>query len=153
MDYVKGVDRNQSIMTSLDEMVHSKAFVRIIDAFLDSLDLWVIKKCEAQNATTYVLPKANAANKKYEVFGMEKLEISLLYTTYNLRRSVSILGFEEILRRLRVKIELFFPIFIWRRAVVRDTSFMYYFHLSCSVNPDGYRDDIPAKLNLKYPSR
>jgi len=74
MDYVKGVDRNQRIMTSLDEMVHSEAFVRIIDAFLDSLDLWVIKKCEAQNATTYVLPKANAANKKYEVFGMEKFK-------------------------------------------------------------------------------
>ena len=31
--------------------------------------------------------------------------------------------------------------------------FYIFFHLSFSVNTDGYRDDIPVKLNLKYGPR
>jgi len=39
MDHVKGQDREQMMMLSLDSMVHKEAFVRIIDAFVDALDL------------------------------------------------------------------------------------------------------------------
>ena len=38
MEYVDGVDREQMMMTSLDQLVHPEAFVRIIDAFIDGLD-------------------------------------------------------------------------------------------------------------------
>ena len=39
MDHVEGQDRHQMMMYSLDQLVHPQAFVRIIDAFVDTLDL------------------------------------------------------------------------------------------------------------------
>ena len=39
MPYVKTIDRNQMYMTSLDMMVDPDSIARIIDAFVDSLDL------------------------------------------------------------------------------------------------------------------
>ena len=39
MKHVDGYARNQSFITTLDEMVHPHAMVRIIDAFVDALDL------------------------------------------------------------------------------------------------------------------
>ncbi|MDG2450589.1 MAG: IS1182 family transposase [Saprospiraceae bacterium] len=39
MDYNQGLDRNQIKMISLEQMVDSEAFVRVIDAFADHLDL------------------------------------------------------------------------------------------------------------------
>ena len=39
MDHIQGQDRQQMMITSLDQMVHKEAFVRIIDAFIDALDL------------------------------------------------------------------------------------------------------------------
>jgi hypothetical protein len=41
MAYIVGCDRNQInlIMTSLDEMIDSENPVRVIDAYVDSLDL------------------------------------------------------------------------------------------------------------------
>lgn len=48
MPYVKPADRNQMFMTSLDMMVDSDSPVRIIDAFIESLDL---KKMGFKNST------------------------------------------------------------------------------------------------------
>ena len=39
MPYVKSHDRNQMFMTSLDMLVDPDSHARIIDAFIDSLDL------------------------------------------------------------------------------------------------------------------
>lgn len=39
MNHVDGQDRDQFMMISLEQMVHERAFVRIIDAFVDILDL------------------------------------------------------------------------------------------------------------------
>jgi len=39
MDYVNGQGRDQMFATSLNQMVGPEAFVRIIDVFVDSLDL------------------------------------------------------------------------------------------------------------------
>ena len=39
MDHIEGQDRHQMMMFSLDQLVHPEAFVRIIDAFVDALDL------------------------------------------------------------------------------------------------------------------
>ena len=39
MPYVKSINRNQLIMTTLDMLVDQDSIVRIIDAFVDSLDL------------------------------------------------------------------------------------------------------------------
>ncbi len=39
MNHIEGQDREQMMIMSLNEMVHKEAFVRIIDAFVDSLDL------------------------------------------------------------------------------------------------------------------
>ena len=38
MNYVDGQNREQLFVTSLDQLVHPESFVRIIDAFVDSLD-------------------------------------------------------------------------------------------------------------------
>ena len=48
MDHVGGKDRNQLIVTCLNEMVAETAFVRIIDVFVDALDLkqFDFKYCE-----------------------------------------------------------------------------------------------------------
>ena len=40
MNHIEGVNRNQIMMTSLDQLVHPEAFVRIIDAFVDAIDLF-----------------------------------------------------------------------------------------------------------------
>jgi len=40
MDFISGNDRHQISMISLDQMVDKEAFVRIIDAFVDTLDLY-----------------------------------------------------------------------------------------------------------------
>ncbi|WP_158308993.1 hypothetical protein [Desulfosporosinus orientis] len=44
MAYITGDDRNQIkvIMTSLDEMIDSENPVRVIDAYVDSLDLFAL---------------------------------------------------------------------------------------------------------------
>jgi hypothetical protein len=34
MEYIESVDREQMIMTSLDQLVHPESFVRIIDALV-----------------------------------------------------------------------------------------------------------------------
>jgi len=39
MDHVEGQERDQMFVSSLNQLVESEAFVRIIDAFVDSLDL------------------------------------------------------------------------------------------------------------------
>lgn len=39
MHYVKSFDRNQMMMTTWDSMVDSESTARLIDAFVDSLDL------------------------------------------------------------------------------------------------------------------
>ena len=39
MEYIPGNDCHQLSMISLDQMVDKEAFVRIIDAFVDTLDL------------------------------------------------------------------------------------------------------------------
>ena len=39
MDYVQGVNRDQMMMFSLDQLVEGSSFVRIIDAYVDQLDL------------------------------------------------------------------------------------------------------------------
>ena len=39
MDHVEGQERDQMFVSSLNQLVDSEAFVRIIDAFVDSLDL------------------------------------------------------------------------------------------------------------------
>ena len=39
MDYIQGQDRQQMMIISLEQMVHKESFVRIIDAFVDALDL------------------------------------------------------------------------------------------------------------------
>lgn len=39
MDHIQGEDRNQIRMLSLDQMVEDESFVRIIDAFIEMLDL------------------------------------------------------------------------------------------------------------------
>ncbi|MEE9439331.1 MAG: IS1182 family transposase [Saprospiraceae bacterium] len=39
MNHIQGQDRCQMMMISLDGMIHSESFVRIIDAFVDTLDL------------------------------------------------------------------------------------------------------------------
>ncbi|MDG2448330.1 MAG: IS1182 family transposase [Saprospiraceae bacterium] len=39
MDHISGQDREQMMIMSLDQMVHKESFVRIIDAFVDALDL------------------------------------------------------------------------------------------------------------------
>ena len=39
MDHVKGSDRNQMFMFSLDSAISSDSFVRVVDAFVDTLDL------------------------------------------------------------------------------------------------------------------
>ena len=43
MRYVKGLDRNQVMMCSLDSFVDEESDARIIDAFVDSLDLESLK--------------------------------------------------------------------------------------------------------------
>ena len=39
MDHIRGQDREQMMIMSLDQLVHKESFVRIIDAFVDALDL------------------------------------------------------------------------------------------------------------------
>ena len=39
MDHISGQDREQMMIMSLDQLVHGESFVRIIDAFVDALDL------------------------------------------------------------------------------------------------------------------
>ena len=39
MNHIEGQDRDQIFMASLNDLVHREAFVRIIDVFIDSLDL------------------------------------------------------------------------------------------------------------------
>ncbi len=39
MKYIKGIDRQQIRLLSLEDMVHLQSFARIIDAFVDSQDL------------------------------------------------------------------------------------------------------------------
>lgn len=39
MDHVEGQDRHQMMIYSLDQLVHPQAFVRVIDVFVDSIDL------------------------------------------------------------------------------------------------------------------
>ena len=39
MNHIQGFNRNQIRMTSLEQMVEPKSMVRIIDAFVDMLDL------------------------------------------------------------------------------------------------------------------
>lgn len=39
MDHITGQDREQMMIMSLDQLVHKTSFVRIIDAFVDALDL------------------------------------------------------------------------------------------------------------------
>ena len=39
MDHIQGQDREQMMIMSLNQMVHEEAFVRIIDAFVDALNL------------------------------------------------------------------------------------------------------------------
>ena len=39
MKYIKGIDRQQIQLRSLEDMVHLQSFVRIVDAFVDALDL------------------------------------------------------------------------------------------------------------------
>ncbi len=39
MDHIQGQDRNQIVMTSLDQWGLRESFARIIDAFVDALDL------------------------------------------------------------------------------------------------------------------
>ena len=39
MRYVEGIDRHQLMMASLDQFVHPEAFCRIIDAFVDAIDM------------------------------------------------------------------------------------------------------------------
>lgn len=39
MEYIKGTNRQQIQMLSLEQMVHPQSFARIIDVFVDSLDL------------------------------------------------------------------------------------------------------------------
>ena len=39
MDHISGQDREQMMIMSLDQLVHKESFVRIIDAFVDALDL------------------------------------------------------------------------------------------------------------------
>ena len=38
MEYFDGVDREQMIMTSLDQLVPQESFANIIDSFVDGLD-------------------------------------------------------------------------------------------------------------------
>ncbi len=39
MDHIQGQDRNKIVMTSLDQWMHRESFARIIDAFVNALDL------------------------------------------------------------------------------------------------------------------
>ncbi len=39
MEYIRGIDRHQLSIQSLDQLVESEAFVRIIDAFIDIIDM------------------------------------------------------------------------------------------------------------------
>jgi transposase len=39
MDHKQGSDRNQMFMFSLDSAISSDSFVRVVDAFVDTLDL------------------------------------------------------------------------------------------------------------------
>ena len=82
MDHIQGSDRNQMFMFSLDSAISSDSFVRVVDAFVDTLDLKsfgfahvecqeegrppyhpsVLLKlyCQENDITTYVSPKAPA---------------------------------------------------------------------------------------------
>ncbi|MEM9687183.1 MAG: hypothetical protein AAF934_09725 [Bacteroidota bacterium] len=42
MEHIQGWDRNQIRMISLEEMVESESIVRIIDVFVELLDLYQI---------------------------------------------------------------------------------------------------------------
>jgi len=39
MEYINGTDRQQIQLLSLEQMIHPQSFVRIVDAFIDMLDL------------------------------------------------------------------------------------------------------------------
>jgi len=39
MDHKRGSDRNQMLMFSLDSSIASDSFVRVVDAFVDTVDL------------------------------------------------------------------------------------------------------------------
>ena len=39
MDHIQGNSRNQMMMISLEQMVHKEAFVRIIEAFVNAIDI------------------------------------------------------------------------------------------------------------------
>jgi len=39
MEYIKGTDRHQIQLLSLEPLLHQQNFARIIDAFVDALDL------------------------------------------------------------------------------------------------------------------
>ena len=54
-------------------------------------------------------------------------EVSLIFTAYNLRRSMSILGFEGLLRRLKAHFSIFFGNLLLKSC--EDTSGKY-FHSS-----------------------
>lgn len=49
MAYVEGKDRNRFLLNSLDSMVSDKSIVRIIDAFVDNIDLKSLEFTKTEN--------------------------------------------------------------------------------------------------------
>ena len=71
MRYVKGLDRDQVMMCSLDSFVDKESDARLIDAFVDSLDLEnleIIKSCAASEGRPAYDPRSML---KLYIYGAE----------------------------------------------------------------------------------
>lgn len=102
MAYVQGEDRYQIIMfpDSIDDYVAEDNPVRVIDAFVQSLD---VAACRWQMIVEHPFGtiKRNWGYNHFLTRGLEsgKTETCLMFLAYNLKRVINILGVKEILKR------------------------------------------------------
>ena len=88
MPYQKSLDRNQMMFYSLDSMVSTDCFARIIDSFINSLDLKVIPEVYKD-----VISKIEITEKK----SMSSGEFALFSLAYNFKRSQNLFGFNKLM--------------------------------------------------------
>ncbi len=92
MEYIRGIDRHRLSIKSLDQQAEANAFGTF----------------KRRWGFTHTLMRGKA-----KVLG----EVSTLFTAYNLRRTMSVLGFSSLLGRLKALIVQIFNYFVLRSII------------------------------------
>ncbi len=117
MDHKQGTDRSQMFMFCLESAIAKDAFVRVVDAFVDAIDLksfgFSHVDCNEEGRPPYhpsVLLKLYLYTLKRQrgftftlMRGKEKVlgEVGLMFIGYNLSRCISVIGAEKLIAALR----------------------------------------------------